>query len=58
MKNIKCLWCGKEFEWDDTMFKFCDRCVGNLEALEKCTRHALPLTVIAEEWLSQPIGSK
>jgi len=29
----KCLRCGDEFEWDDTMYPFCDFCVEDLESL-------------------------
>lgn len=58
MKTIKCLWCDREFEWDDSMFKFCDRCVDNLETLEKSTTGIRSLTVIAEEQLSLAHTSK
>jgi len=27
----KCLWCGKKFEWDKTMYQFCDDCAFGLE---------------------------
>jgi hypothetical protein len=32
---IKCLWCGKKFDWDETMFQFCNDCIDKLETIEK-----------------------
>ncbi len=34
-KTGKCLWCGIEFEWDDSMYKFCTPCLGKLKECEK-----------------------
>lgn len=33
MGKTKCLWCGQEFDWDDSMYKFCDRCSHNIEVI-------------------------
>jgi len=30
-----CLMCNKSFLWDESMFRFCDDCIGKAEALEK-----------------------
>lgn len=30
----KCKWCGINFEWDESMSKFCDICVENIEIIE------------------------
>lgn len=32
--TIKCLWCGKDFDWDAGMYRFCDECVRNIELIE------------------------
>jgi hypothetical protein len=29
--TIGCLLCKKDFEWDETMFRFCDDCIARLE---------------------------
>jgi len=26
-----CLWCGKIFDWTSDMFRFCDKCLANIE---------------------------
>lgn len=36
--KVKCLWCEREFDWDKTMYKFCDICIGNLEDVENIVR--------------------
>ena len=28
---VKCLWCSKEFEWDESMPRFCNLCTVKLE---------------------------
>ena len=35
MTIIKCHWCGKEFEWDSTMYPFCDDCIRKLGKIEE-----------------------
>ena len=36
MQEVKlCLWCGKKFEWDVSMYQFCDRCIRLLERVEE-----------------------
>jgi len=48
-KTVKCLFCGREFEWDCTMFKFCDKCIASLETLEEAL--GLNLILPAQEIL-------
>ena len=33
--TIKCLWCGKDFEWDPSMYQFCDSCIWKIEEAEE-----------------------
>ena len=36
--TIKCLWCGKDFEWDPSMYRFCDSCIWKIEEAEEIVK--------------------
>jgi len=33
MQKTKCLICRKEFEWNDSMYRFCDDCLDVIDTL-------------------------
>jgi hypothetical protein len=37
MRIEKCLWCGRGFEWDNTMYQFCTPCLDNIEIVQRIT---------------------
>lgn len=45
MTEIKCLWCGKPFDWDNTMFRFCDNCIGKIEETEQVVQKLIKARV-------------
>lgn len=55
MKRVKCLWCGRSFDWDDSMYRFCDDCMDRLGVLERMVAERVgkdfDLTALLEEKL-------
>ena len=37
-EELPCVWCGKKFEWDPSMYRFCDECIAKLEKVEAIAR--------------------
>jgi len=35
MEYKHCLWCGKLFKWDKTMYRFCGDCIVKIEDVEE-----------------------
>ena len=58
MAEVKCLWCGKPFEWDESMFRFCDDCISKIESAEEIVYHLTKTRVGLCKELENYFGGK
>ena len=58
MERVKCLWCNGEFDWDSSMYRFCDNCIAKIEEVELIVERITKVRVNLAKDLEVSIGGK